>query len=317
MELEPIAIETGKSESKPNKLKRSGRKKVIKKQISTSRQSERKKKFECYICLLTFRTMYELKDHLNIFHPVEKRDVLNCPHCPKTTISREVLSRHLKKVRISTKNKHSVSLSNHINLKITKKFQSHGTLQMHKCPCCDEEFSKRGLLSKHLTMHPDYRPYICEICGYGFKTTNELKSHFRKHTGEKPFKCSVCGMFLVSRSSYRSHMLTHTGERPYPCKLCDKEFRQQSSLRKHLISIHHQGEKPFLCNTCNKRFATIYHLRIHQNVHSGDRPYHCHYCKSTFSQPSALKAHISRIHENERRIQKLNEKHLISQNNIL
>lgn len=260
----------------------------------------KKRVFECYLCLLKCRRIYELKAHLSIFHPVEQhREVLTCPLCPKTTISREVLSRHLRKV-----NKiYFGFLFDFINLFWI--FQYHGSLQTHKCPCCDKDFAKKGQLTQHMLSHPNYKSYICELCGNGFKTIQELNSHMRKHTGEKKFKCGVCDVFLVSRSSFRSHMLTHTGERPYPCKLCDKEFRQTSSLRKHLISIHNQGEKPHLCTTCGKRFSTIYHLRIHSNVHTGARPYQCQYCESTFSQPSALKAHTSRIHESENRLQQL------------
>ncbi|XP_031623087.1 zinc finger protein 420-like [Contarinia nasturtii] len=257
--------------------KRCLRKYMETKAVKSKRKYQKpNKEFECYLCLLKCRRLYELRAHINVYHPVEKREVFNCPQCTKTTISREVLSRHLKKY--------------------------HGTIKMHKCPCCDEEFSKRGLLHDHLHMHPDYRPFICETCGNGYKTINELNSHHRKHSGIKEFQCGVCNMLLVSRSSYRSHMLTHTGEKPYPCSLCHKKFRQLSSLRKHLISIHNQGEKPHLCTTCMKRFSSIYHLRIHNNVHTGARPYKCLRCDSTFSQPSALKAHTDRIHEKKQQI---------------
>lgn len=60
----------------------------------------RKRTFECYRCSLPCLKLYELKTHISIFHPFEepKKDVLNCPYCTKTTISREILSRHLRKV---------------------------------------------------------------------------------------------------------------------------------------------------------------------------------------------------------------------------
>ena len=62
--------------------------------------------------------------------------------------------------------------------------------------------------------------------------------------------------------------------------------------------MHKQGEKKFVCKTCDKRFASIYHLRIHENIHTGARPYQCDHCGSDFNQPSALKTHINRIHLN-------------------
>lgn len=66
-----------------------------------AKHQRKKRVFECYLCLLKCRRIYELKAHLSIFHPVEQhREILTCPLCPKTTISREVLSRHLRKVNL-------------------------------------------------------------------------------------------------------------------------------------------------------------------------------------------------------------------------
>lgn len=65
---------------------------------------KRKRTFECYRCSLPCSKLYELRTHIQIFHPYisqePEKDVLTCPYCPKTTISREILSRHLRKVNI-------------------------------------------------------------------------------------------------------------------------------------------------------------------------------------------------------------------------
>lgn len=62
----------------------------------------RKRTFECYRCSLPCSKLYELRAHIQIFHPCTieepKKEVLSCPYCTKTTISREILSRHLRKV---------------------------------------------------------------------------------------------------------------------------------------------------------------------------------------------------------------------------
>lgn len=170
---------------------------------------------------------------------------------------------------------------------------------MHKCPCCDEEFKRRGQLTEHLSQHRDYRPYICETCAGSFRTISELNVHQRRHTGQKQGKCNVCGMEFASRGSLKGHMYIHTGlridfipqtpqklfylfififtnasrtgEKPYSCGLCDQKFRQVSSLRKHELSVHKQGVKKYVCKTCDKPFASIYHLRIHENIHTGAR----------------------------------------------
>lgn len=99
------------SESPPPDRKRSLRKRVTAKKAPKTRpvvkqyksSYKRKRTFQCYLCSLDCSKLYELKAHITIFHPFEeqKREVLNCPYCPKTTISRILLSRHLRKVRFS------------------------------------------------------------------------------------------------------------------------------------------------------------------------------------------------------------------------
>lgn len=80
---------------------------VVKKEklvVKSKSGYKRKRTFECYRCSLPCSKLYELRTHIQIFHPFTseepKKDVLNCPYCTKTTISREILSRHLRQVSI-------------------------------------------------------------------------------------------------------------------------------------------------------------------------------------------------------------------------
>ena len=83
-------------ESKPKSALPSSPRTIIQKKSGY----QRKRTFECYQCSLPCSKLYELKAHITVFHPFveEKKDVLNCPYCTKTTISRKVLSCHLRKV---------------------------------------------------------------------------------------------------------------------------------------------------------------------------------------------------------------------------
>lgn len=94
-----------KSEHKPefeSRPKRTRPPKKIEKKVSIAAKPKstyaRKRTFVCYLCSLPCSKIYELKAHLSIFHPPEMKPLLQCPHCPKTSISRKVLSKHLKTV---------------------------------------------------------------------------------------------------------------------------------------------------------------------------------------------------------------------------
>lgn len=54
--------------------------------------------FECYVCLATFKKINDLKVHLTVEHQQAKRPIYQCPHCSKSTSSREILARHVNKV---------------------------------------------------------------------------------------------------------------------------------------------------------------------------------------------------------------------------
>lgn len=121
-----------------------------------------------------------------------------------------------------------------------------------------------------------------------------------RHTNERRFKCGECGQMLKSRSNYKTHMLKHTGERPFSCHFphCVKTFVQRANYMKHLR--WHTGERPHACTfkDCNKRFPTAYDMKLHINsIHTGARPFVCQICNQSFSQPSTLRVHRLRVHQ--------------------
>lgn len=104
LETETERCETIEPKQEPEST-RPPPKRTIKKEsqvIKPKSGYQRKRTFECYQCSLACSKLYELRTHLQVFHPFEelKKDVLNCPYCTKTTISRKVLSTHLKEVSI-------------------------------------------------------------------------------------------------------------------------------------------------------------------------------------------------------------------------
>lgn len=190
------------------------------------------------------------------------------------------------------------------------------------CSQCDQTFAcKKGLID-HLSNHSTDSTLLCQKCNESFENLNYLWSHiFSKHPLE-PHQCSVCSVPFDRKANLIKHMLENHGivlilEDPeevkkikdycrtyidgilkYKCQECSIILGSFRSLRTH--TYIHKGVKPIICDQCSKQFRTTSALRTHMTiVHDNIRRYRCEYCGRAFSCQSNLIQHI-RIHTGEK-----------------
>ena len=107
------------------------------------------------------------------------------------------------------------------------------------CKICNELFSTKSLLYKHLRGHSsDEKPFKCSECGQGFTLSSNLRQHRIIHRGYKPFQCEFCGKKFMRSNVYKQHRRIHTGEQMHKCGLCPSEFLQKYALVKHMKKNH-------------------------------------------------------------------------------
>ena len=58
-----------------------------------------------------------------------------------------------------------------------------------KCDCCDQRFSTRGSLDRHLKIHTEEKRFERDYCEKKFNRKDYLKTHREIHTGEKSYQC--------------------------------------------------------------------------------------------------------------------------------
>lgn len=129
------------------------------------------------------------------------------------------------------------------------------TTHHHRCEICDETFSLRRHLNRHLKSHSFYKRYSCDYCDKGFNDTFDLKRHVRTHTGIKPFKCDRCDKSFTQRCSLEAHQSRVHGvvhkfgfrerrSKMFVCEECGATFKEtQSEFMNHMTTAHPEKDK--------------------------------------------------------------------------
>lgn len=112
------------------------------------------------------------------------------------------------------------SLKFHIRLHIGK--------HLHKCSICEQGFSKKSHLGRHMLTHLN-KMYTCKHCDVVFNSHQERRAHILKlHkdmvSSEAPSKLSA--VFAWSKPN---------GTKQCVCMICDTTFDKIHSIKKHLL----------------------------------------------------------------------------------
>ncbi|KAK8109061.1 hypothetical protein PG984_014862 [Apiospora sp. TS-2023a] len=99
----------------------------------------------------------------------------------------------------------------------------------HKCPYCDQEFTRHHNLKSHLLRHSQEKPFVCPICQMRFRRLNDLKHHGKLHAGEKPHRCPKCDR-IFARSDALARHSKYPGGCEAPGSSLDIEMTELTSL---------------------------------------------------------------------------------------
>ncbi|XP_060067326.1 zinc finger protein 91-like [Ylistrum balloti] len=227
---------------------------------------KKKRKFECKVCKLDFKSQQFLKEHKKI-HAISGKSPYACDLCGKIFLR-------------------SLSLYKHRQL--------HDTSGKFTCKTCLKQFNSIESLRRHAKNHLDVKPYICTVCGKGCTEKRNLDTHMLVHTQRKEFICEVCGKAYRTQQQLKEHRYIHTGERPHKCKVCEMAFRSQDVLRNHM-ALHSEFKK-FMCHTCGKTFRQQSCLITHQHTHSSEPTHVCNVCGQGCKSSGALNSHYVSFH---------------------
>ena len=116
--------------------------------------------------------------------------------------------------------------------------------KIHKCPLCDEFFSRKDNLKKHVKIVHEGETLKCQLCDEFFALKDKLYNHVKVVHDGKKLKCPLCDELFSNKDNLNKHVkLVHEGKK-LKCSMCDWKYWElgsKSALKRHMEK--HQSEK--------------------------------------------------------------------------
>ena len=130
------------------------------------------------------------------------------------------------------------------------------------CPDCNEAFSTRTSLDKHMYMHKDM-DFVCDQCGQSFSFESRLKQHKITHHKVATHHCMVknCNRSFKNIGDLNCHVNKHTGIW-YKCDFCTYQNKDKRNTESHQC-IHVSGCEKYSCIHCGRKFKFNTQYRHH------------------------------------------------------
>ena len=118
---------------------------------------------------------------------------------------------------------------------------------VYYCQHCNYATGRKVCLVNHSRTHSGERPFECCVCDDQFSQKANLSKHLlRKHMGVKPYVCSQCSYKSAQKGNLDRHILTHSGAKPFTCDYCPFKTALKSNLTRHLLKVCKHAPRPFL-----------------------------------------------------------------------
>ena len=142
--------------------------------------------------------------------------------------------------------------------------------KIHKCPLCDDFFSRKDNLKKHVKIVHEGETLKCQLCDEFFALKDKLYNHVKVVHDGKKLKCPLCDELFSNKDNLNKHVkLVHEGKK-LKCSMCDWKYWElgsKSALKRHMEKHQSEKSKGSFNNYVDKKGegvslkSTLVHLR--------------------------------------------------------
>ncbi|XP_065224304.1 zinc finger protein 62-like [Planococcus citri] len=237
------------------------------------------KPFKCAECDKSFRSNYDMNQHINLCHAPYHTRPYKCDICGK---------RYTAQCDLNT----------------------HRRLAGHYCSSKLSEFTSADVDDGVSVEDRDSTTVL------GAKKVRKLVSSKRKKNTSKPqttndssqfFACNVCDRNFSKQANLERHLISHEASKPFDCAECDKSFAKKCFLKRHVILAHINDQRSldsnYYCAHCKYRCrikeSLVYHIKNNHVSNLSLDEVSCSMCGKTFSDSCSRKRHEQTVHVEE------------------
>lgn len=285
----------------------------------------------CGMCMQTFQSGQQVKDHIEEVHP--RDSILSCVLCPKTFKSRQTLRMHILNHQgklpyqcddCGSRFDRRFYLMRHRE-KYHKDQEKKGIQSRLKCKYCPRIFLRKMDRKTHIRMvhlreirikkEKEEDPHFEDEEEFISQPKNEQAPQAEaspvgltvpvKVKSELSFGCLQCGEQFPSAEMLKEHT-----DDQHLKKLMTKEIQSDikpavapamSKFNPNMPARKYRPRalnvrRPFKCPYCPKTFARRYVMKEHTFIHTGSLRFRCDECMAMFNRPHYLRTHKAKYH---------------------
>ena len=236
----------------------------------------------------------------------KKNPNLFCARCKKTFCFEKSFERHMEKNDCRERDENYVQ----------------PCLRPTLCAACGQTFRDRSGMKKHYKVfHMGQKDHKCDQCENEYSSKVHLKRHIEAAHMDLCFQCDFCTKVFKSSVDLKEHEKREHSGVAIPCPTCNKKFIQQRNLDLHVENGICQAErvkymnkmkklkcrKEIPCTVCDKILTSNYKMKRHmERVHiqgTGMSPkgkcIKCQHCEFNTPWEKKLERHLETMHPEE------------------
>ena len=231
--------------------------------------------FECDICKKTFKSPYNLEQHIDTAHNgvIQRCNICNVIIRSAANMSQHVKAMHRTETFKCNECYYIGSTKRHLTVHIglyhkEKNFlckycdfkagyqhrinhhmkRNHGnkmtedelkTFKIQKCPDCEYKTGAAFTMRKHMKSH-DSKKLSCKLCGYVTYTKNSLKDHYSSNHSNKIVMCKQCSFISYEQHRLNSHIKRAHSGNVFDCEVCNYKTGDKNNFKLHTTTNSHK-----------------------------------------------------------------------------